>query len=173
MTWIRKNWDKVLSISIAIFGAGGLVLFFSKFQTMIHEYLPQAIFLASLFLAIGYSFGIANRPYSKILREQRREEKQKDCKTEDRLRKIFSVMSDRRRAIVLIALENRSVSLPDTDTDAATLCQLGILGAPPFGFKLTNMDFAIQPSISDLLQKHRNEWIGEMTLGEAAKIVYR
>ena len=172
MAWVRDNWDKVLNVALALFGAGGIATFFTDFMAMCRDRPWQAIFLAALCLSTGYVLGLCNRPSAKAARERRREERKARGEREDYLRRAFSVMSDRRRAIVLIALESRTVSLPDLDTDAATLCQLGILGAPPFGFRLTNVDYSIQPAIADIVKSHKDEWMGGMTVAEAGKLVF-
>lgn len=91
----------------------------------------------------------------------------------DFLRRSFEFMSPRRRAIVALALEEGVVRLPDLDTDAATLCQLGILGAPPFGFRFANVDYSIQPAVADIMRKHGAEWTGNMDAETARRVIAR
>lgn len=57
MAWIRDNWDRVLNSVIALFGVGGIVMFFTDFMEMCRERPWQAVFLAALCLAIGYCAG--------------------------------------------------------------------------------------------------------------------
>lgn len=90
----------------------------------------------------------------------------------DYLRRTFEFMPPRRRAIVALALRDGVVSLPDLDADAATLCQLGILGTPPFGFRLRDVDYSIQPAIADIMRKHGAEWTRHMEVEEARGVVY-
>lgn len=89
----------------------------------------------------------------------------------DFLRRSFMYMSPRRKAIVAAALHDGAVSLPDLDTDAATLCELGILGMPPFGFKLSNVDYSIQPAVADIMRRHRREWLCDMDIDSAYRIL--
>lgn len=91
----------------------------------------------------------------------------------DFLRRSFEFMSPRRRAIVAIALGEGAVTLPYLDTDAATLCQLGVLGMPPIGLMLCDVDYSIQPAVADIMRKHGAEWTRGMGVEEARGIVYR
>ena len=90
----------------------------------------------------------------------------------DFLRRSFMYMSPRRKAIVAVALHDGAVSLPDLDADAATLCELGILGMPPFGFRLANVDYSIQPAVADIMRKHGREWLGDMDIVSAHRILW-
>lgn len=90
----------------------------------------------------------------------------------DYLRRSFEFMPPRRRAIVALALHDGVVRLPDLDADAATLCQLGILGAPPFGFRLCAVDYTIQPAVADVMRAHGEEWTRHMGAEEARRVVY-
>lgn len=89
----------------------------------------------------------------------------------DYLRRSFAFMPPRRKAIVAVALHDGVVSLPELDTDAAALCHLGVLGAPPFGFRLSNVDYSIQPAIADVMMKHGVEWTGDMDIETARQII--
>ena len=89
----------------------------------------------------------------------------------DYLMRSFAFMPPRRKAIVAVALHDGVVSLPELDTDAATLCHLGVLGAPPFGFRLSNVVHSIQPAIADIMMRHGAEWTGGMDIETARSIV--
>lgn len=89
----------------------------------------------------------------------------------DFLRRSFICMSPRRKAIVAVALHDGAVSLPDLDTDAATLCELGILGTPPFGFMLADVDYSIQPAVADIMRKHGWEWLDGMDVDSARRML--
>ena len=90
----------------------------------------------------------------------------------DLLRRSFMYMSPRRKAIVAVALHDGAVRLPDLDTDAATLCELGILGMPPFGLRLANVDYSIQPAVADIMRKHGREWLGDMDIANAYRTIW-
>ena len=90
----------------------------------------------------------------------------------DFLRRSFMYMSPRRKAIVAVALHDGAVSLPDLDTDAATLSQLGILGMPPFAFRLADVDYSIQPAVADIMRKHGWKWLGDMDIARAYRTLW-
>lgn len=133
MTWLRDNWDKVLNVAVMLFGAGGIAAFFSDFMAMCRERPWQAIFLASLFLAVGYALGLCNRPSAKAERERRsraRELERERREARERMFESIGRMNVVRKGLMLSAIaDGRVDSGPATIAQAMTLHKEGYLHA--------------------------------------------
>ncbi len=153
--------DGVIAIALAV--AGALTGSFSTVWGFAVAHPAECALWTAAFLFAGAFLGMLA---SRLLEFGAR------ARRVDYLRRSFEFMPPRRRAIVALALHDGVVRLPDLDTDAATLCQLGILGAPPFGFRLRAVDYTIQPAVADFMRAHGEEWTRHMGAEEARRVVY-
>ena len=133
MDWMRDNWDKVLNGFVLLFGAGGIATFFTDFMAMCRERPWQAIFLAAVCLAAGYSLGLCNRPAAKAARERRRTDRERERGRREARERMFETigrMNVVRKALMLSAIADGSVdSSPATVAQAMTLHKEGYLNA--------------------------------------------
>lgn len=123
-----------------------------------------AIPLAALLLLIGALLGfrlrekIADTEVKKEIAIKEYEEKKAEDKKIDDLERIFLGMSDKQKQYVKKALDEGEVLLPSFDPSALVLCELGILGTPPYGMIHGNTIFSIQPSVIKEINEHK-EWL--------------
>lgn len=156
--WLRDNAVGVVELIISLVGAGAIASFWEEFRAICVQHPLQAASLALAAFGLGCLAGTYAPTILKGVRERRRRTQRVEW-----LARCFASMSERRRAIVALALADGSVHLSELDPDAATLCELGILGMAPFGFKLAGTNYSVQSVVVTEIIEHRDEWLGGMT----------
>ena len=122
--------------------------------------IPIAALLVLSGVVLGYNLRkkISDTEIEKEIAIKEHEEKKAADKKIDDLERIFLGMSDNRKQYVKEALDKGEISLPPLDQDALILCELGILGTPPYGTIHGRTVFSIQPSVIKEINEHK-EWM--------------
>lgn len=138
--------------------AGSLATIFGFFgitPEMIGDSLYRIWYFASPILCLVFGIFTGWNAHKWYLSNIRKNEQDKKI---DELERIFLAISPKQKQYVKEALEKGKVSLPTFDQDALTLCELGILGTPPYGMLHGNTSFSIQPSVIKEINEHK-EWL--------------
>ena len=149
LDFFDRHLADVISI-VSLVGAGTLLSMWAEMRGFLLQR-PAA----ALLVAVGaYAAGFATARAMELRTEWRdRQEKRR------RLADSFLCMSRRRKEIVSRALDEGSVNLSSLDPDALALCELGILGMPPIGSRLSGVEYSIQPTVAREIVNHRAEWL--------------
>ncbi|MEC4272700.1 hypothetical protein VJ923_05970 [Adlercreutzia sp. R25] len=82
-----------------------------------------------------------------------------------------SVMSKRKKAILLEALENGEVVLSPVDPDACSLGDMDLLKTSPVGFRTLGTSWFVNPEHIATLKKHRGKWLGDIEKSDRLKVI--
>lgn len=158
---VKNNLSVVLSL-VGTVGFWTCVAVVADAREALFEHTAGSLLLVAAAFSLGYltaSFVLARSRWAKR-RAAKEKEREAQRKKLARLERVFASLSPRRKELVAQALDEGSVRLSSLDSDARTLCDLGVLGMSSITGVTTGADFSVQPSVVLEVREHRAEWLG-------------
>ena len=146
----RENAGAVVSL-LSLLGFGSAVAFADDARQALASHPGSVLLLSALAFVAGAALAAWATTRSRWARRRAKVET---------LARAFASMSPRRRQMVATALDEGEVRAWSLDEDALSLCNMGILGAPPVVPRTGEAGFSVHPAVVLEIRDHRAEWLG-------------